>query len=286
MKMDRSWLQRNYLKSSLIYLALSLLVSYVLAPFIWLFLSSIKTKSEIYSVPLRYLPENPTWTNYIYVWTSKQIPFSKFFMNSLIVAMASTVLGVLIAVFAGYAFSRFRFTGRIHLMLTFLTTQMFPSILVIIPLYITFSYFNLLNTYQCLIITYMGTFSIPFSTWLLMGFFESIPIDLDESAMIDGCSRLGALFRVVLPLTAPGIAATAIFCFNSAWSELLFSLMFLTHTELRTLPAGLYMMISAFEVEWGIINAGGVLAAIPTVVFFMFLQKYLIQGLTAGAVKG
>jgi ABC-type glycerol-3-phosphate transport system permease component len=190
-----------------------------------------------------------------------------------------------VSILAGYALARFRFVGRDVFLLVFLATQMFPAVLLIAPLLSQWYALGLIDTYQALIYSNFS-FTVPFTVWMLVGYFESIPRELEESAMIDGCGRFRALVRVILPLAAPGIAATAIFAFVSSWSELLFAITFTSQTEMRTLSAGLLYMVGQYEIQWGQLSAGIMISTLPVAALFVFLQRHLIHGLTAGALKG
>jgi multiple sugar transport system permease protein len=223
--------------------------------------------------------------NYVEAWTSRLTPFSRFFANSLWVSSVTMVATIVISTLAGYALARFRFVGKNTLMLVFLATQMFPAVLLIAPLLSQWYALGLIDTYQALIYSNFS-FTVPFTVWMLVGYFESIPRELEESAMIDGSSRFGALLRIVVPLSAPGIAATAIFAFVSSWSELLFATTFTSQTQMRTLSAGLLYMAGQYEVQWGQLSAGVMISTVPVAVLFIFLQRHLIRGLTAGALKG
>jgi multiple sugar transport system permease protein len=281
----RGDLAERILGGPALWLGLALLVAFALAPFVWVALTSFKTRQELYATPLQYLPSGLTVTNYVDAWTSKLTPFSRFFANSLWVSSVTMVATTAISILAGYAIARFRFAGRQTFLLIFLATQMFPAVLLIAPLLSQWYALGLIDTYQVLIYSNFS-FTVPFTVWMLVGYFESIPRELEESAMMDGCGRFGSLCRVVLPLAAPGIAATAIFAFVSSWSELLFAITFTTQTEMRTLSAGLLFMVGQYEIQWGQLSAGVMISTIPVAVLFVFLQRHLIRGLTAGALKG
>src|SRR6266705_3371562 len=232
-----------------------------------------------------YLPASLSVANYVEAWTSKLTPFSRFFANSLWVSSVTMVATTLVSILAGYALARFRFAGRQTFLLIFLATQMFPAVLLIAPLLSQWYALGLIDTYQALIYSNFS-FTVPFTVWMLVGYFESIPLELEESAMMDGCGRFGALCRVVLPLAAPGVAATAIFAFVSSWSELLFAITFTSQTEMRTLSAGLLFMVGQYEIQWGQLSAGVMISTVPVAVLFTYLQRHLIRGLSAGALKG
>ncbi len=264
---------------------LVLLTIFALGPFAWVFLSSLKTRAELYATPLVYLPAHLTVANYLDAWTSKLTPFSRFFANSLWVSSVTMVATTVISTLAGYALARFRFVGRNAVLLVFLATQMFPAVLLVAPLLSQWHALGLIDTYQALIYSNFS-FTVPFTVWMLVGYFEAIPRELEESALVDGCGQFGALCRVILPLAAPGIAATAIFAFVSSWSELLFAITFTSQTEMRTLSAGLLYMVGQYEIQWGQLSAGVMISTVPVAVLFTFLQRHLIRGLTAGALKG
>ena len=278
-------LAERLLAGPVVWIGLVLLTAFALGPFIWMLLTSLKDRQELYATPLQYLPVHPTFENYIDAWTSPVTPFSRFFLNSLWVCSVTMVATTVVSVLAGYAIARFRFAGRDALLLIFLATQMFPSVLLIAPLLTQWRALGLIDTYQALIYSNFS-FTVPFTVWMMVGYFSSIPRDLEESAMIDGCNHFSALCRIVLPLAAPGIAATAIFAFVVSWSELLFAISFTTETNMRTLSAGLLYMVGQYEVQWGPLSAGVILSTVPVAVLFSFLQRHLIHGLTAGAVKG
>jgi multiple sugar transport system permease protein len=254
---------------------------FAMGPFFWVLLASVKTRVELYATPITYIPTHPTFQNYVDAWTSKLTPFSTFFANSLWVSSVTMLATIVVSTLAGYALARFRFMGKNTLMLVFLATQMFPAVLLIAPLLSQWHSLGLIDTYQALIYS-----NFSFTVWMLVGYFESIPRELEESAMIDGSGRFGAMLRIIVPLAAPGIAATAIFAFVSSWSELLFATTFTSRTDMRTLSAGLLYMVGQYEIQWGQLGAGVIISTIPVAILFTFLQKHLIQGLTAGALKG
>ena len=255
------------------------------APFLWVLLGSFKTRAELYATPIVYLPQSLSLANYVEAWTSTLTPFSRFFANSLWVSSVTMVATTVVSILAGYALARFKFAGRQTFLLVFLATQMFPAVLLIAPLLSQWYALGLIDTYQALIYSNFS-FTVPFTVWMLVGYFESIPRELEESAMIDGCTRFGSLLRIVLPLAAPGVAATAIFAFVASWSELLFAITFTSQTEMRTLSAGLLFMVGQYEIQWGQLSAGVIISTVPVAILFTYLQRHLIQGLSAGAVKG
>ena len=278
-------LAERVLGGPVLWVGLTALTLFAMLPFVWVFLASFKTRAELHATPIVYLPASLSAANYIEAWTSKLTPFSRFFANSLWVSSVTMVATTLVSILAGYALARFRFAGRQTFLLIFLATQMFPAVLLIAPLLSQWYALGLIDTYQALIYSNFS-FTVPFTVWMLVGYFESIPIELEESAMLDGCNRFGALCRVVLPLAAPGVAATAIFAFVASWSELLFAITFTSQTEMRTLSAGLLFMVGQYEIQWGQLSAGVIISTVPVAILFTYLQRHLIQGLSAGAVKG
>jgi multiple sugar transport system permease protein len=278
-------LAERVLGGPVLWLGLVALTLFAMLPFVWVFLASFKTRAELYATPIVYLPASLSVANYVEAWTSKLTPFSRFFANSLWVSSVTMVATTLVSILAGYALARFRFAGRQTFLLVFLATQMFPAVLLIAPLLSQWYALGLIDTYQALIYSNFS-FTVPFTVWMLVGYFESIPLELEESAMLDGCNRFGALCRVVLPLAAPGVAATAIFAFVASWSELLFAITFTSQTEMRTLSAGLLFMVGQYEIQWGQLSAGVIISTVPVAILFTYLQRHLIQGLSAGAVKG
>jgi len=278
-------LAERVLGGPVLWLGLAALTLFAMLPFVWVFLASFKTRAELYATPIVYLPASLSVANYVEAWTSKLTPFSRFFANSLWVSSVTMVATTLVSILAGYALARFRFAGRQTFLLIFLSTQMFPAVLLIAPLLSQWYALGLIDTYQALIYSNFS-FTVPFTVWMLVGYFESIPLELEESAMLDGCNRFGALCRVVLPLAAPGVAATAIFAFVASWSELLFAITFTSQTEMRTLSAGLLFMVGQYEIQWGQLSAGVIISTVPVAILFTYLQRHLIQGLSAGAVKG
>lgn len=254
----------------------------VLFPFYWLLASSVETPDQLFRIPAVLLPTAPTLDNFARLMQSA---FPHWFQNSAIVASATTLLALTLAALAAYSFSRFPFVGSRELSTMFLFVQLFPVAVVVIPLFILWTNLKLTNTYWSLIVTYL-VFGLPISTWLLIGFFNAVPVELEEAAMIDGSSRLGALWRVTLPLCVPGLAATAIYIYLLAWNEFFFALTFMNSTDMRTIPVGLSSFFAEHSVDWGLVMAGSVVASLPVVVLFGLLSRYFVQGLTSGAVKG
>jgi len=213
-------------------------------------------------------------------------PFARWILNSVIISAATTVLGVFLACTSAYAFSRFRFTGRRVGLMMFLVSQMFPGTLMLIPLYIiVVKWLGLGSSYTGVVLVYC-TIAIPFCVWMLKGYFDTIPKELEESALIDGASQAMIFFRIVLPLAKPAVAVTALFSFMTAWNEFVIAATFMNREDMYTIPVGLRFFVGGFSQQWGYFAAGSIIAAIPVMLLFLFLQKYLVSGLTAGAVKG
>jgi ABC-type glycerol-3-phosphate transport system permease component len=269
--------RRRWLGALGLYVLLIALVVPAVFPFYWMAISSIKPEAELFAVNPTLAPG--TFSAEFYTRLLVGTPFWRYFLNSLIVAGLTMALVCVVAVFAAYALARFRFA------LSLLIGQMFPSVLLAIPLFVIMSQLGLLDSYVALVIAYL-TFALPFTTWMLRGYFMTVPEDLEEAAMIDGCSRMGAMARITLPLAAPGIAATAILGFMLAWNDYLFAAILLNQEELKTLPIGLSGYISPWKIDYGVLMSGSVMATIPVVLFFILVQRYIIAGLTAGAVKG
>jgi len=263
-------------------LLLALIVFSVL-PFLWMAGTSFKTADEVYTSPPTWVPAHPSLANYGYIL--KRGPFDLYFRNSFLVGIGTTGLALTVSVLAGYGFSRFRMPGRNCLLFGFLMAQMFPSVLLIIPLFKMVKSLNLMNTLYALILANMS-FAVPLCTWLIKGFFDQIPYELEEAAVIDGCSRLGAMTRVALPTARPGIAAAGIYVFIGAWDEFVYALTFTSRDAVRTLPIGLQRFTTSYEVQWSHMAAATVLVTVPVVALFLFIQRYLAQGMLAGATKG
>jgi len=248
--------------------------------------SSVKPLIDVQGV-FTWVPSRVTLAPYRDMWTT--IPLAKYLTNSLVVSLTSTVLALVVAVFAGYALARFRFRGSRTFSFVVLSTQMFPGILFLLPLFLIFVQIQtrfgikLTGSLAGLVITYL-TFSLPFSIWMLVGYFNSLPPELEEAALVDGTGRLGALFRIVLPVARPGIIAVGVFAFITAWSEVLFASV-LTNTSTRTLPIGLQAYASESGVYWDQLMAASVVVSIPVLVGFLSVQRYLVRGLSTGAVK-
>lgn len=263
--------------------AILLYIVVALFPLFWLLKVSVTPNALLYSEGVRLWPSRTSFEHFVFVLRNSDFPL--FFRNSLIVSLTTAVVVTLIAAGAGYAMSRFRFRGKLWLVGLMLVTQMFPLVMLIAPIFRMLAPIGLTNSLTGLIIVY-SAFNVPFAVFLMQSFFDAIPKDLDEAAMIDGASRFQAFREIIVPLTLPGMAATLGFVFTSAWSELLFALMLISKTDASTFPVGLLSFVSKFGVNFGQMMAAGVLALIPALLFFLLIQRFLVQGLTAGAVKG
>lgn len=266
------------------YTVLLLYLIIVMFPFFWMLLTSLKgTQAEIYAFPVQYFPESPSLVHYIsMLWKGNFITYLK---NSFIVAIVAATAASVCGICSGYVLSRFQFRLKTPLLLFFLVTQMIPTFIMLPSLYQMLAKGKMLNSIWTLAILY-ANMTIPFSVVTLRGFFDGIPKTLEEAAWIDGCGHGKALTRIIVPLMKPGIAATFIFAFINSWNELFMAVMFIDKEEYKTIPVGLNALILKYDIKWGEMAAGTIMALIPTMILFSFAQKYMIEGLTAGAVKG
>ncbi len=251
-------------------------------PVIWVALSSVKIPSQLYDSPIRYLPNPPTAQHYIDVFTLH--PFGRFFLNSLWVAAWSTVLTVTLAVFGAYPLTRLKFRGRNFVLVFILASGMLPVLARLIPLFATMRTLGLLNSYAGMVLVY-SSLALPLSTMTMIAFFGQVPRDLENAAIIDGCNRLGALWRIMVPLAAPGMVTTALLSFIIAWNDFIIALVMISRPMMRTIPVGIALFPGEYEFPWGTISAAVIVAVIPIVVAIVFFQKRIVAGLTSGAVK-
>lgn len=256
---------------------------FVLFPFFWIIITSFKGTPQIQQMNSIFWP-NP-WTTEQYRSLIFDTPFVTWFRNTVIVATSSTVISVVLAALAAYALSRLKFLGSGAITTLLLVTYLLPGSLLFIPLYRTLTTLGLINSYAALILTY-PTFLMPFATWVMMGYFRSIPEELEEAAMIDGATRLGAFWRITLPLAAPALLSVTLFAFTNAWNEFLFAFVFITSDSLKTLPVGLQLLVFGDIYPWGQMMAASLLMAVPVAAVYIFAQRFLVEGLTAGSVKG
>lgn len=261
---------------------LTVLCIFAIAPLAWAISSAFKSDSEIMTT-LSFIPRQPTLDHFKVVLGQTQ--FRLWFLNSLIVSLSTTLLAIVIGSLAGYAMSRWQFRGRGFYGNTLLVVQMFPGVMLAIPLYLLLTKYYLIDTLWALLVTYL-TFALAFSVWMLKGYFDGIPREIEEAALIDGASKLGILWRIILPLAGPGITTVAVFAFLLAWNEFFFAYVFLASSSKYTLSLGMYSFIQQFTTQWGNIMAAGTLTTLPVLAFFFLLQRALTRGLVAGAMKG
>lgn len=273
------------LERVLVHLILILSVVISVFPFLWLVSTSFKKPEDIFTADIALVPPHFTWENYLYLLTMKNNLFLHWIGNSVVVALLTTVVGVFLAATAAYAFSRFNFPGKRASLFSFLVTQMFPGAILIVPLYNIMKNLGLLNSFSGLVLAYSTT-ALPFSVWMLKGYFDSIPYELEEAAKVDGLTVWGTFYKIVMPLALPGIAVTSFFAFITAWNEFMFALTFMSKEELYTIPVGLRTFVFQFRTDWHYVSAGAVLITIPVLIFFVFAQRWLVSGLTAGGTKG
>lgn len=264
-------------------ITLTLFLIGALFPFYWMLVTSLKDRQEIYSGKLTLWPKNLTFANYIDTFQNSSFPL--YFMNSFIVSMSSSILVLFVSILGGYSMARYAFRGKKLFLISFLATQMIPVMVILVPLFITFSHLHLLNKLPSLIITYTAM-NIPFCLLTMSSFFQRIPVSLEEAALIDGCNKFQTMTKIILPIMRPGIVATLVFAFTGAWNDLFFGVMFTNSESTKTVPVGLSSFVQKFDINWGQMSAAGILSLIPVVIMFAFAQKYIVSGLTEGAVKG
>ena len=283
--------RRRILEQGLLTICTIAVLIYVFAPLAWLVISSISTRAELLSVPPHWLPQQPTLQNYIDVLapgedTSRAArDFGAALMNSIVVSTAVTVISLVIGSLAAYAFARLSFRLRRTGLLALVGLRMLPAVSVVIPLYVILRDMSLLNTRSALILLYLS-FTLPFVIWIMASFFQSLPRDLEDAARVDGCSRLGALWHVIIPISLPGLVATGVFAFLLAWDEFFFALLFTSTQAAKTVPVAIAEFTGRHAIDFSAQATGGVLAAIPPVLLALVFQRYIVRGLTAGAVKG
>jgi multiple sugar transport system permease protein len=262
---------------------LVLVLGFTLFPIAWTAMTSLKREQDIVTSELQYVPRRPTLENYVTLLNRSG--YLAMFRNSALTTVLTVLLCLSVGTLAAYSISRYRFRGRSAMLTFYLVVRMFPAVLLLLPLYIMLRTVGLLDTLFGLAATYT-TFLLPVSLLMLKGFFDAVPPELEDAARIDGCTRFGALLRVVLPLGRPGVAATAVLIAVAAWNEFLFALMLTNSEGSRTWPVGLQLMVGEFQLPWGLVAAGGMISIVPILVFFAFAQRALVRGLLVGAVKG
>jgi len=274
-----------YLKRFLLYAGVSVILLYLLFPFYWAVVSSLKAPSDLFKTPIQYLPVNPRWENYTDIFKTQ--PFGKFLLNSAIVAGTTTLLSLAIGCFAAYALGRFQFRGRGVVYYSTLAVTMFPQISLLGGMFILLRTLGLYNNVLGLVLAYM-VFSLPFTVWLLTSFVRDIPWELEEAAYVDGASPTQTLLRVMLPIMGPGLVTAGLLTFIQAWNEFLFALTFTIDGKARTVPVAIatFSGVSSFELPWHLIMAASVTVTIPLLVLVLVFQQRIVAGLTAGAVKG
>lgn len=279
-------IQRRFLQTTTIYLLVSLFLLFLMLPFIEMFLASIKPLEQVFSVPHTLWPETIYPQTYTHdLWETVPL-LPRYLLNSVIISTAVTLICLVAATPAGYAFSRFRFPGRNVLLFSTLAVNMFSPVVLLVPLFRTMRQFNLLNTYWCMILP-GAAFLLPFSIWMLTGYFGNIPKALEEAAWVDGATQWQTLRQILLPLAAPGLVTVATFAFVSSWGQqFIFAITFNTIREIQPIPQGLYEYFGQNVMHWNELMGASLVGILPVVLVFLFLQQYLIQGLTAGAVKG
>ncbi len=264
-------------------IVLILYLAFVIFPIYWMIITSFKYNTEIINAQkLTYFPEQVTLENYGQLFA--MYDYGNMLKNSLIISFSSGFCVTMLSIFGGYGLARYKFKSKTLLLLFFLVTQMIPGILVIIPLYIIFSKMNIVNTRLSLFIFYLIS-NLPFCVITMRSFFERIPYTLEEAATVDGCTKLQTLRKIVLPVMFPGIVAVFVFAFIGAWNELIAGTIFINTPNFWTIPIGLKSLIGKYDVKWGVLTAGGVLALLPTAIMFAVMQRFVVEGLTAGAVK-
>ncbi len=274
---------RERVQSAVAYAILLTLLVIVLFPFFWMTITSFKGENQMRSLTSMFWPSPFVRDNYAHLLEKTE--FLSWYRNSIVVSVSSTLLATAIGTIGAYALARLRFLGRAFMASAVLITYLVPPSILFIPLYAQIRNLGLADSLTGLIVAY-PSFTVPFVTWLLMGYFESIPEELEEAAMIDGATRFGAFRRIVLPLAAPGLLAAALYAFTQAWNEFLYALVFITNVKLRTLPVGLSTFITGDVYGWGYLMAGAVLTTLPVIAAYVYLQRYMVEGLTAGSVKG
>lgn len=279
------------LRPVILFLLVIPVLLFIYLPVAWLLISSISTRAELLSTPIHWIPQQPTFENYLDILLPAQgtsevaKTFRITLMNSLIVATSVTVIALVVGSLASYALIRLRFRFQRPMLIGILGTRMIPEISLVIPLYLFATRVGLFNSPVILIITYLS-FALPFAIWLMAAFFDTIPVELEDAARIDGCSRLEILWRIILPISAPGLVSTGLFVFLTAWDEFFFALILTSTIAAKTVPVAIAEFTGRYVVDVGGMMTGGVLAAIPPVLLSLLFQRYIVSGLTAGAVKG
>jgi multiple sugar transport system permease protein len=276
--------RRNIARSAKYALSIAAVIAAVV-PVYWMLTISLKTEVDQFASPPKWFTFTPTLAHYYDAFSTRS--FGKYLITSAIVATLSTACAMVLGTLAAYGLSRFRLRGQLdrRLSLWILSTRMFPPIVTAVPLFLMMRDLRLINTITSLVIVYTAL-NLPFVVWMMRGFFKELPRELEEAAMVDGDSRLGALVRVILPLVTPGLAATAVFCLIVSWNEFLLALVLTQTDAAMTLPVGIAGRVTQYEIKWGVMSAAGVVAMVPILAFAIAVQRYLVRGLSLGAVKG
>lgn len=282
---------RKYIKKSFLFLLTLPVFFLIFFPVLWLISASFSTQTELYAIPMHWIPQHPTLTNYLQMIFPSQaassVPraFAVAILNSLKIASAVTVICILIGSLAAYALVRIPFKFNRAIQLGIITTRMIPEVSLILPLFIIASSLQLINKPIVLIIAYMS-FALPYAIWLMAAYFQTVPIELEDAARMDGCSRLSILFRIIMPISVPGLVSTAMFVFLLSWDEFFYALIFTSTLASKTAPVAIAEFIGRYAVNITGMMAGGILAALPPMILALIFQRYIVSGLTAGAVKG
>ncbi len=277
------WRLRRISTRGLLYGGALLLVFQAAFPFFWMVSTSFKPPTEVFAQPPAFIPQDPTWDNFRRLFTTTN--FLVYFWNSMIVSGLAVLLTMAVSAAGAYSLTRYRYPGREQIAGLILCTYMFAPIMVVIPFFILVKRVGIENTHFALVLAFTS-FCLPFTLWLMRAFFQTIPIELEEAALVDGAGRLRAVIYVVLPLALPGIIATSIFTFILAWNDYIFTRILIASDELKTLPVGVQDLFHSAMIDWGLIMAAGMMITIPALIFFVTVQRYLIRGWGAGAVKG
>lgn len=263
-------------------LALAALLFFVLFPLLWVLSTALKGKAETFASPPTFIPRVPTLENFVSIWKTRN--FQTYYKNSIFVSVLTTLICLTLANLAGYGFSRFRMRMGNSLLMFILVSQMVPGVLFVIPYFIMMGKLGLINSHAALIVAHTS-FALPFTTWMLNGYYNSIPRSLDEAGLIDGCDRAQVFARVVLPLTMPGNMATLIFAFMQSWNEYLFSVSLVTVDRMYTVPVGIAMFMGEYQTQWNELMAASLVASVPIILLYMLVDRHLISGLTAGSIR-
>lgn len=282
--------RKSFRKVILLFLSIPVIL-FIFAPILWLFFASLSTQVELFTVPPHWIPQHPTLQNYLDIFfptlASSTVPrtFAVSLLNSIKIASLVTVICIVIGSLAAYALVRIPFKFNHTIQIGILTTRMIPEVSLILPLFIIASSLRLINKPIVLVITYMS-FALPYAIWMMASFFQTVPIELEDAARLDGCNRLGILFRVIAPISVPGLVSTAMFVFLLAWDEFFFALIFTSTLASKTAPVAIAEFVGRYSVNITGMMAGGILAALPPMILAFIFQRYIVSGMTAGAVKG